>query len=136
MGRAQRHNLRAHMVNRVFAFTADMKGRTDFRLVYEAFRGRDPQKCVKEERPKLAEIQRALESVSVPIGDLPEDAELDGRMRKLKDGGGVITLKARTFEKLIEYMDETPFMAGVSAQVEDCTQRLSAADKAEVEVTG
>jgi hypothetical protein len=121
------------MITRTFAFTADAHGRTDFRIAYETFRGRDPTKIEKGERPLLAAIQRALEAVSVPMGDLPEDAELDLRMRTLRPEGGTITLSQRAFEKLTTYAESTPFQAGVSAQVEDFLDRWSAAEKHEPE---
>lgn len=121
------------MLTRVFTFTADAKGRTDFRLAYESYRSRDPQKITKDERRHLAELQRELERISDPIGDLPDDVDMDLRQRKLKADGGFIALSQRTFEKLEGYIDEAPFMAGLSVQVEDFRDRLSAAEKVESE---
>ena len=87
-------------LQRVFEFTADVRGRGDFRLAYEAFRGRNPEKIAKEERRSAAELQEALESVSTPIGDLPEDAELDVRFRRLNEERG-LTLVVITHERNI-----------------------------------
>lgn len=119
------------MLTRRFTFTSDRVGRTDFRIAYETFRGRDPAKIEKAERPLLAEIQRALESVSAPVGDLLEDVDLDLRMRTLRPEGGTITISQRAFDKLASYVEITPFHAGVSVQVEDFLDRWSTADKQE-----
>ncbi len=121
------------MLTRVFAFTPDAKGRTDFRLAFETFRGRDPSKIEKDDRRCLAELQRALEAVSVPIGELPEDVDIDLRPRKLQNDGGTITLSQRTHEKLSHWLTETPFQAGLSVQVEDFEDRLSAAEKVDAD---
>lgn len=112
--------------DRVYSFADTQIGKQDFRLCYEAFRGRDPQKCTKEERPTLAALQRAFEAISVPVGDLPPEAELDLRQRTLQPGGGEISLAPRVFARLKDvYIPETPFMAGLSMQVEDLLDRLA-----------
>lgn len=116
---------------RIFEFPPTMNGRSDFRLAYEAFRSRDPAKCVKEERQWLAQIQRALEAVSEPVGDLPDDADLDARFRKLAKDGGSVRITQKAHEKLENYLEECQFMAGVSAQVEDFRDRWGQAAKAE-----
>jgi hypothetical protein len=116
------------MITRVFKFAANADGRVDFRIAYEAFRARDPQK-IKDERKLLAEIQRALEAVSEPVGDLPEASDLDMRMRTLKKSGGTIRLAQRTFDRLEAFVNETPFQAGMSVAVEDFLDRWSAAEK-------
>lgn len=121
------------MMTRVFTFTPDAKGRIDFRLAYETFRSRDPQKIEKDDRRCLAELQRAFEAVSVPIGELPED--IDMRMRKLQDDGGTITISQRSHEKLATFAAETHFQAGLSVQVEDFLDRWSAAEKREADTS-
>ena len=119
------------MLQRVFTFTADAAGRTDFRMAYETFRGRDPAKIEKGDRRYLAELQRALEAVSDPIGELPDDIELDLRMRKLKAEGGTVTLGQKAWEKLDSWVEDTPFQAGLSVAIEDFRDRWSAAEKLE-----
>ena len=116
-------------MTRVFTFTADAKGRTDFRLAYEAFRGRNPEKITKEERAQLAELQTAFEGISDPVGDLPDDVDVDMRFRRLQQAGGTIEVSQRAHDRLATCLDEAPFMAGLSAQVEAFKDRWSAAEK-------
>ncbi len=119
------------MKMRSFTFTPDLSGRADFRLAYETFRGRDPQKCVKEERAFLAVMQRQLERVSEPIGELAIEAEFDLRMRKLLPDGGAITVSQKIHEKFEAWLEETQFQAGLSVQVEDFRDRWGQAEKAD-----
>lgn len=123
------------MVTRVFEFPPTAAGRVDFRIAYEAFRARDPQRA-KDERKILAEIQRALEAVSDPVGDLPPEADLDMRMRALKKTGGTIRIGQKPFERLEAYVTETPFQAGMSVAVEDFLDRWGTAEKDDDAVTG
>lgn len=118
---------------RTYHFAATPGGRVDFRLAYDAFRGRDPAKINKEERIQLAELQAALESISDPIGDLPEDVDIDLRQRKLSARGGTVEISQRAHERMTTYLEDTPFMAGLSLQVESLRDRWSAADKVEPE---
>ncbi len=121
------------MLTRVLTFTPDATGQLDFTLAYEAFKGRGAEKIDREERRQLAEIQRALEAVSEPFGDLPANAPIDLRPRKLKADGGTITLLQRTFEKFTGYAEAAAFQAAISAQVEDFLDRLSAAEKVDAD---
>lgn len=118
---------------RVFEFTADAKGRGDFRLAYEAFRGRGPEKITKDERRSAAELQEALEAISDPIGSLPDEADIDVRFRRLKEDGGTITVPQRVFELLQTWIDDAQFQAGVSAQATALRDRLGAAEKQETD---
>lgn len=122
---------------RRFIFSPDRQGQIDFRLCYEAFRMRDPAKCTGEERRHLAQIQRALEAISVPIGEdlTTDDQVVDGRFRKLQVGGGVAEIPVKAYERLETIIAEAPLMAGVSLQIDELKDRLAAADKAEVEKT-
>lgn len=86
------------MITRSYLFNG-AHGTVDFRIAYEAFRARGPQKC-KDDRKVLAELQRAFEAISEPTGDLPEDADIDVRFRKLKDKGGAVKVSQRAHEKL------------------------------------
>ncbi len=119
------------MKTRTFTFTPDQPGRADFRLAYEAIRSRDPQKCTGSERQWIEQIQRALESVSDPVGDLPDDAEFDLRFRKLRPEGGTITLTQKAHEKLESYLEEALFQAGLSIAVADFRDRWGQAEKGE-----
>lgn len=123
------------MLLRELELTNTKDGRADFRLLYESFRSRDPQKCVGDERTHLAAMQRQLEAVSDPVGELPAEAEeaLDARMRKLKPEGGTIKLPAKVYEKLEKFVDETPFQAGVSLAVEGLKDRMAVAPKVEAD---
>lgn len=116
-------------MTRVFVFTDDRTGRADFRMAYEAFRGRNPEKIGKEERAQLAELQNALEAISDPVGELSDDADIDVRYRKLQDGGGPVDVSQRAHDRLATCLEEAPFMAGLSAQVEAFKDRWAAADK-------
>ncbi len=121
------------MTVRRFTFEPTLEGRSDFRVAYEAFRSRDPEKCIREERAGLAVIQRVLESVSDPKGELPEDAEFDIRVRKLKPEGGTIELKQRHHESLRIFVTETRFAAGLSIYVENFLDRWTMAERVEME---
>ena len=117
------------MITRSFTFNG-LYGKADFRIAYEAFRARDPQKC-KDDRKILAELQRAFEAISDPVGELPDDADLDTRLRKLKTKGGGVSISQRAHEKLTTFVEEAPFQAGMSAQLEDFLDRWSTAEKRE-----
>ena len=99
-----------------------------FSLVYTAFRGRNPEKITKDERRHFAEIQRALESVSEAVGDLADDAEFDGRNRRLVRPGDCL-LSQRAFDRLVTVVDETPYHAGLSLQVEQLLEHLAGSDR-------
>ena len=129
MGWAARTRRRDTTMTRIYTFTDGATGRVDFRLAYEAFRGRNPEKITKEERVQLAELQTALEGISDAVGDLPDDADLDMRFRKLQQAGGTIEISQRAHDRLATCLDEAPFMAGLSAQVEAFKDRWSAAEK-------
>ncbi len=117
------------MKTRTFTFTPDATGKADFRLAYEALRGRDPQKCTGQERQWVAQLQRALDAVSVPIGDLSDDAEIDVRPRKLQDGGGTIEVTQKAHEKLETYLEEAPFHAAFAVAAEEFRDRWGQAEK-------
>lgn len=120
------------MKMRVFHFAPDATGRTDFRIAYETFRARDPQKCIKEERAYLAALQRVLESASDPLGESADEAEaltVDLRFRKLKPEGATITVSQKVHEKLESFLEETPFQAGFAVAVEDFRDRWGQAEK-------
>ena len=121
------------MLTRSFQFTPDTRGRIDFRLCYEAFRGLDPTKIEKDHRRHLAEIQGALESISVPMGELREGDDIDLRPRSLQPDGGAMTLSQWAFERLTAALESAPFHAGLSLQLESLRERLSAAEKRETE---
>lgn len=117
------------MIMREFRFTPNKQGRSDFRVAFDALRSQEGNKISKEDRPQVAAMQRLLESVSAPVGDLPEDAEVDLRNRVLLPAGGTIELPQRLHEKLVAWVDTAPFHALVSIAVEDFKDRWSAADK-------
>jgi hypothetical protein len=116
---------------RVMTFSEGRAGRGEFRLLYEAFRGRNPEKISKDERRHAADAQRALEYISEPVGDLPDEADLDIRMRRLSGDLRDLRLPQRAYEWLLSAVEDTPFQAGVSAQVEALRDRLGAAEKIE-----
>lgn len=103
-----------------------------FRLIYAAFVTKSPDKIGKDERRYYAEIQTALESVSQPIGDLPDDAEFDMRNRRLS-GPGSCLLSARAFERLVTTIEESPYHAAVSRYVEELLEHLSEAERVDSE---
>lgn len=117
------------MKMRRFVCPPTLAGRQDFRLLYETFRGRDPEKCAKDERPYLAVVQRALERISDPMGELPAEAEFDLRLRRLHADGGTIDVSQKVFTKMQDWIDEGKFQAGLSVQVEDLRDRLEQAEK-------
>jgi len=119
------------MKTRLFTFTPDAAGRADFRLASETLRSRDPQKCTGTERQWIEQLQRALITVSEPIGDLPDDAEIDVRPRKLQDGGGTITITQKAHEKLETYLEEAPFQAAFLIAAADFRDRWGQAEKSE-----
>ena len=114
-------------MQRVMSFPPTPTGRGDFRLLYEAFRGRDPEKISKEDRARAAEVQSALEAISDPLGELPESAEFDIRLRKLSAAGGDISISQRAHEMLVSWIDEAKFMSGLSVQAMGLRDRLGAA---------
>jgi len=116
---------------RTFTFTPDAAGRADFRLAAETLRSRDPQKCTGTERQWIEQLSRALIAVSDPIGDLPDDAEIDGRPRKLQAGGGTITITQKAHEKLESYLEEAPFQAAFLIAAADFRDRWGQAEKSD-----
>ncbi len=116
---------------RTFTFTPDAHGRADFRLASETLRSRDPQKCTGTERQWIEQLSRALIAVSEPIGDLPDDAEIDVRARKLQPGGGTITITQKAHEKLESYLEEAPFQAAFLIAAADFRDRWGQAEKAD-----
>ena len=116
---------------RTFEFTPDATGRADFRLAYDTLRGRDPSKCTGQERQWVAQMQRALDSVSEPIGELPENAEIDGRNRKLQEQGGTIEITQKLHEKFNDWIEEAPFSPICAVIAEDFRDRWGQAEKGE-----
>lgn len=110
---------------KILVFNA-VEGPMIFRLIYSAFVTRNPEKIAKDDRRYYAEIQTALESVSVPVGDLPSEAEIDMRNRKL-DGPGSCELSPRALERLVTAVEESPFHPAISRQVEAVLDYLAAA---------
>lgn len=78
----------------------------------------------RAERAKEARIQRALDGISELVS-----AESDSR--KLLKDGGVLSLDQEAFVTLEKYLDAAPFQTGVSAQVDDLLNWVSAAEKVE-----
>ncbi len=114
---------------RIFTFTPDLSGRADFRLASEIVRNRDPQKCTGTERQWIEQLQRALITVSEPIGDLPDDIDIDIRPRKLQAGGGTITITQKAHEKLESYLEEAPFQAAFVIAAADFQARWGQSEK-------
>jgi len=124
------------MMMRKFTFTEDRNGRTDFMLVYSAFRGVPGDKVTADERASLAAAQRVLEPISEPIGNAAEDADdfaVDMRMRKLKSEA-TIEVSQKLHEKILGWLDAAPLQAGLSMQLEDCRDRWTAAEKFDQEI--
>ena len=119
------------MVMRQIVFDA-VNGAMRFRLLYSAFASRPADKIMKDDRRYFAEIQRALDAVSVPLGELPDDAEIDARPRKLA-GPGVMGLSQRAFDRLVTTVEESAFHPLVSAQVEDLLEHLAGSERIESE---
>ncbi len=117
------------MKTRIFTFTPDANGRADFRLAAETLRSRDPQKCTGTERQWIEQLQRALITVSEPIGDLPDDVDIDIRPRKLQASGGTITITQKAHEKLESYLEEAPFQAAFVIAAADFQARWGQAEK-------
>ncbi len=116
---------------RTFEFTPDQHGRADFRIAYETLRSRDPQKATSTERQWVEQLMRALMSVSEPIGDLPDDAEIDVRLRKLSPDGGTIEITQKAHEKLESYLEEAPFQTAFIIAATDFRDRWGQAEKSE-----
>ena len=114
---------------RTFTFTPDREGRADFRIAYETLRSRDPQKATGTERQWTEQLMRALLSVSEPIGDLPDDAEVDVRLRKLLPEGGTIDITQKAHEKLETYLEEAPFQTAFVIAAADFAARWGQAEK-------
>lgn len=114
---------------RIFHFSPDATGRADFQLAYEAVIGRDPKQCVGEERQWPAQLLRALNAVSDPVGDLDKKAGLDGRRRTLKDAGGTIEITQRAHQKLETYLEEAPIHAAFAVAAEEFMERWGQAEK-------
>lgn len=117
------------MEMRKIAFDSE-HGPMHFRLLYSAFLSRPAEKITKDERRYFAEIQRALESVSIPLGDVADDVEIDARPRRLA-GHGSLVLSQRAFDRLVTTVEETAFHPLVSAQVEDLLDYLAGSEKVE-----
>lgn len=117
------------MVMRQIVFDA-VSGPMRFRLLYAAFVGRPAEKITKEERRYFAEIQRSLDSVSVPLGELPDESEIDARPRKLSRPG-VMELSQRAFDRLVTTVEDSAFHPLVSAQVEDLLEHLAGSERIE-----
>ncbi len=114
---------------RTFTFTPDQHGRADFRMAYETIRSRDPQKASGTERQWIEQLMRALIAVSEPIGDLPDDAEIDVRLRKLLPEGGTIEVTQKAHEKLESYLEEAPFQTAFIIAAADFRDRWGQAEK-------
>lgn len=123
------------MMMRKFTFADDRVGRTDFMMMYNAFRSVPAEKVTAEERQSLAAAQRVLEAISEPIGDPASDADdytVDLRMRKLTRES-TIEVSQKLHAKMLEWLDGAKFHSGLSMQVEDCRDRWDAAEKFEQE---
>ncbi len=120
---------------RTFTFTPDADGRADFRLASETVRSRDPEKCTGTERQWIEQLQRALLTVSEPIGDLPEDYEIDARPRKLQPGGGTITITQKAHEKLESYLEEAKIQSMFVIAAADFRDRWGQAEKGDRDET-
>lgn len=124
-------------MKRRFAFDDTPAGRQAFRLVWDAVLNRgnpeQGQRQSKDDHRSEARIVRALKAISEPHPDAPlppEDAP-DLRMRRLRAGGGTLTLEQPDYKRLCEYVERAQWTAGLTDVIADLEDALDAAEKVE-----